>query len=134
MSDSFNQSTNSRLIAADQVEGTAVFDRHGEKLGLIKDIYIDKRSGQAEFASMAFGGVLGVGEKYHPLPWQALDYSAELHGFVVDLDKDVLEGSPAYAGDELLAEDSAWDAAVRAYYGERILGVSGGGFSGATVI
>jgi hypothetical protein len=45
---------------------------------------------------MSFGGFLGMGESYHPLPWQKLDYDRNKGGFVVDLDKKQLEGAPYY--------------------------------------
>jgi len=134
MSDTLQQSTDSRLIAADKVQGTPVFDRQGEKLGSVKDIYIDKRSGHAEFASLAFGGVLGVGEKYHPLPWYALQYDTDLNGFVVDLDRERLKAGPAFETEELQGDDNGWNDEVRDYYGERIAGTSAGGFGGASLI
>jgi PRC-barrel domain len=33
---------------------------------------VDKRSGQVEYAVMSFGGFLGIGDSYHPLPWKSL--------------------------------------------------------------
>ena len=117
MSDSMNQSTDSELIAADKVAGVSVYDRNREKLGSIKDIYIDKRTGHTEFASLSFGGVLGVGAKYYPLPWNTLNYDTKLDGFVVDIDKGALEGGPAYAEDRLSDEDYLWRDEVRGYYG-----------------
>jgi uncharacterized protein YrrD len=119
MSDTLKQSTDSALIAADKVQGTAVFNRTGERLGTIKDIYIDKRSGKAEYASMAAGGVLGVGAKYHPVPWSFLDYDTDKDGFVVDLDKDALEATPAYEEDALYAENTPWRGEVTDYFGAR---------------
>jgi len=116
MSDTLEQSTDSRLISADKVSGVAVYDTRREKLGTIKDIYIDKRTGKAEFASMAFGGVLGVGAQYHPLPWSVLKYDTDLDGFVVGLDKQALEGGPAYAEDRLDDEGYGWGEEVRGYY------------------
>ena len=41
-----------RLIASNRVEGTAVYDRQGEKLGRIENFMVDKKSGQAEFDFM----------------------------------------------------------------------------------
>jgi sporulation protein YlmC with PRC-barrel domain len=116
MVDTLKQSTQSSLIAAGKVEGAAVFDRQGEKLGTIKDIYLDKRSGHAEFASLAFGGVLGMGEKYHPVPWSVLDYDVEMEGFVIDVDKGALEASPAYENDRLGGPDYGWGGEVSTYY------------------
>ena len=88
--------TDSSVIHADDVEGTAVYNTRGEKLGTIDDLVIDKVSGQTLYAIMSFGGFLGMGEKQHPLPWGALDYDTSLGGYVVGLDKERLEGAPSY--------------------------------------
>lgn len=37
-------------IASNKVEGTAVYDRQGEKLGRVYDVVVGKRSGTAELA------------------------------------------------------------------------------------
>jgi sporulation protein YlmC with PRC-barrel domain len=73
-----------RLIASDKVEGTAVYNRAGERLGEIHDFMVDKYSGRVAYAVMSFGGFLGIGEKYHPLPWKVLTYDTEMGGYVVD--------------------------------------------------
>jgi hypothetical protein len=36
--------------------------------GISSAAMIDKVSGRAIYAVMSFGGFLGMGEKYHPLP------------------------------------------------------------------
>jgi sporulation protein YlmC with PRC-barrel domain len=64
--------TSGRLIAARKVNGTNVYNTVGEKLGSVYDVMIDKRSGNAEYAIMSFGGFLGIGDSYHPLPWPRL--------------------------------------------------------------
>lgn len=87
------------LIAATKVKGTSVYNRKGESLGSIDDVMIDKRSGQVSYAIMSFGGFLGMGESYHPLPWQVLDYDERQGGYVVDLDKDRLKAAPSYERD-----------------------------------
>ena len=33
---------------------------------------------------MLFGGFLGIGDSYHPLPWNVLTYDTGLGGYVVD--------------------------------------------------
>jgi len=88
--------TRGRLIAASQVNGTTVYNRAGEKLGSIYDVMLNKVSGRAEYAIMSFGGFLGIGDSYHPLPWQTLNYDTNLGGYCVDLDRARLEGSPHY--------------------------------------
>ena len=73
-----------RLIASNKVEGTAVYNRTGEHLGEVYNFMVDKYSGQVAYAVMSFGGFLGIGEKYHPLPWKVLTYDTSLGGYVVD--------------------------------------------------
>ena len=118
MNDTMNLDTDSRLIAADKVEGTDVYNSAGEKLGAVRDVYIDKRSGQAEFASIGFGGFLGMGEDYHPVPWRLLDYDTGKDGFVVDLDRDTLREAPSFAPKDL-DRDTAWREGVHNYYAGR---------------
>jgi hypothetical protein len=85
-----------RLIASDKVEGTAVYNRQGERLGSIHNFMVDKRSGRVEYAILSFGGFLGIGDSYYPLPWKRLNYDTSEGGYVVDLDKARLEGAPRY--------------------------------------
>ena len=89
-----------RLIASNKVEGTAVYNRQGDSLGSIYNFMVDKRSGQVEYAVMSFGGFFSIGENYYPLPWKALTYDPNKGGYVVDLDKDRLQGAPSYAASD----------------------------------
>jgi sporulation protein YlmC with PRC-barrel domain len=84
-----------RLISSEKVDGTAVYDRRGERLGSVHHLMIDKYTGQVAYAVMSFGGFLGIGESYYPLPWKMLTYDIRLGGYVVDLDRNRLEGAPA---------------------------------------
>ena len=88
--------TTGSLIAADKVNGTAVFDMTGDKIGNVDNIMIDKISGRAIYAVMSFGGFLGVGEKHHPLPWSALTYDEDKGGYVINIDKKKLESAPNF--------------------------------------
>jgi hypothetical protein len=106
-----------RLIASNRVEGTAVYDRRGEKLGRIEYFMTDKVSGQAEYAVMSFGGLFGLGGKYYPIPWDMLEYRPHQGGYVVDLDKERLEKGPSFAAGEKPAFDRQYDQRVYDYYG-----------------
>lgn len=109
---------NKSLIAASRVTGTSVYDHAGEKLGSIYDVMIDKVSGKAEYAVMNFGGLFGIGEKYHPLPWHVLDYDPAQGGYVVNIDRSTLEGAPAYTQTEASNwSDDGWGRRVDDYYG-----------------
>jgi sporulation protein YlmC with PRC-barrel domain len=109
--------TSGTLIAADKVTGTSVYDLVGDKLGSIDDIMIDKVSGRAIYAVMSFGGFLGMGEKFHPLPWAKLKYDARKGGYIVNLDKKVLEGAPSYDSDRDFAWTPDYGRQVDSYYG-----------------
>ena len=85
-----------RLIASDKVEGTAVYNRQGERLGTVHNFMVDKSTGRVAYAVMSFGGFLGMGESYHPLPWRVLNYDTSQGGFVIDLDKSRLAKAPSY--------------------------------------
>jgi sporulation protein YlmC with PRC-barrel domain len=107
-----------KLIAASKVEGTSVYNRRGESLGSIYDMMIDKRSGRVAYAIMSFGGFLGLGQDYHPLPWNLLTYDPGMGGYVVDLDKDRLMGAPRFSqSDRPNWTDPAFTHGIDDYYG-----------------
>jgi len=116
MAEDMTKITEGSLIAAEKVEGTDVYNRQGEKLGTVVDIMIDKISGRSVYAIMSFGGFLGIGEKYHPLPWSLLKYDTSKGGYVVDLAKDMLEAAPMYGTDEDVAWTPAYGRQVDDYY------------------
>ena len=62
------------LIGSDKVEGTAVYGADHEKIGSIERVMIDKISGKVAYAVLSFGGFLGMGEDYYPVPWATLKY------------------------------------------------------------
>lgn len=107
----------SRLIASNKVEGTEVYNRAGEHLGEVSNFMVDKFTGQVSYAVMSFGGFLGIGERYHPLPWKALDYDPDQGGYVVDLDRKKLEPAPNYGRDEDPWRDPAYAGGVSDYWG-----------------
>jgi hypothetical protein len=78
---------------------------------------IDKRSGVVAYAIMSFGGCLGMGNSYHPLPWSALKYDARKGGYIVNLDRSQLQGAPCYAiGTEPAWSDAAFEAKIHHFY------------------
>jgi hypothetical protein len=106
-----------RLIASDKVEGTAVYDRNSNRLGSVYNVMIDKYSGQVAYAVMSFGGFLGIGERYHPLPWRMLTYDTGLGGYVVDVTREKLEGAPSYTRDETPWSRPDYGRDVYSHYG-----------------
>jgi sporulation protein YlmC with PRC-barrel domain len=109
-----------RLIASNRVEGTAVYNREGEKLGRIENFMVDKVSGRSEYAVMSFGGFLGIGDQHHPVPWSSLTYDTNAGGYVIDADRARLQGAPVYKSSETPNwSDRQWGQRVHQYYGVR---------------
>jgi hypothetical protein len=110
------------LIGSDKVEGTSVYNPKGEDLGHIERVMIDKKGGQVVYAVLSFGGFLGMGKKYHPLPWSLLKYDTNKGGYIVNLDKKLLEGAPTFdEGSEPNWEDREWGRRLDEYYGMPLL-------------
>lgn len=110
------QSETTTCISADKVNGTDVYSTAGEKIGHVEDVMLNKRTGNVAYAIMAFGGFLGIGERYHPLPWSVLKYDTAKEGYVVPLDKSRLEKAPSYSEQELGPDDRRWREPVSTYY------------------
>lgn len=105
-------------IRASRVQGTTVYGPAGKRLGVIDDLVIGKRDGEVKYAIMSFGGFLGLGEEYYPVPWSMLHYDADKGGYVTDLTRDRLTGSPHFAaGQEPDWTDPAFGRRVDYHYG-----------------
>jgi sporulation protein YlmC with PRC-barrel domain len=94
-------------ILASKVKGTPVYNTQGEKVGTVEDVVLDKTSNNIMFAVLGSGGVLGVGEKYRPIPWSVLDYDPNKGGYIVALDRDRMDKAPAYRMEDLTMHDGA---------------------------
>jgi sporulation protein YlmC with PRC-barrel domain len=105
-------------IRARKVLGTPVVDTSGNRIGEIEDIVLDKQSNNIMFAVVSFGGFLGMGDKYHPLPWSMLDYDPEENAYVVSVTKEQLQSAPCDSVAELTRNDGhAYRDSVYSYYG-----------------
>ena len=105
------------LIASNKVEGTAVYDRNGDRLGTIYNFMVDKVNGQVEYAVLSFGGLFGLGSDYYPLPWDRLTYDEELGGYQIDLVKEDLEEAPRYSADQEPAYNRDFNERIDTFYG-----------------
>jgi sporulation protein YlmC with PRC-barrel domain len=105
-------------IRAKKVIGTAVKNSAGQKIGQVEDIVLDKTSNNIIFAVVGFGGFLGMNEKFHPVPWSALDYVESEESYVVPFTKEQLQAAPADSIDKLTRSYGAANYATRAndYY------------------
>jgi hypothetical protein len=106
------------LIGSDKVEGTAVYGADDQKIGSIQRVMIDKTSGKVSYAVLSFGGFLGIGDDYYPLPWQSLKYDTNLGGYHTGITENQLKGAPKYSNDNSWNwNDPARARSVNDYYG-----------------
>ena len=107
-----------RLIAADKVQGTSVYDPQGSHIGSVYNVMIDKYSGQVAYAVISFGGFLGIGADYYPLPWGKLRYEHGFGGYVTDVSREQLEQAPRYSAGKSPWNDPSYGRGVYDYYGQ----------------
>jgi hypothetical protein len=105
------------LIGSDKVEGTAVYNFNGEHIGSIDRVMIDKVGGRVAYAVMSFGGFLGLGSDYYPVPWSLLKYNEQLGGYEVNLTEAQLKSAPKFRKEEPWAYGSRdSEAQLYSYY------------------
>lgn len=104
------------LISSEKVEGTAVYDPAGTWLGSIQSVMIDKLSGQVSYAVLSFGGFLGLGKKFFPVPWSQLRYEPSKEGYVTTITEGRLSSAPAYDDMESW-DDHDWRDSLERHYG-----------------
>lgn len=98
------------IVKGSKIMGKSVQNLEGKVLGEIEDLAIDELDGGVRYAVLSFGGLLGVGEKYIAIPWEALTLSDDHQYFVVDVAEQSLKQAPGF-------DKNQWpDFADPAYY------------------
>ncbi|HEX3673807.1 MAG TPA: PRC-barrel domain-containing protein [Rhizomicrobium sp.] len=106
------------LIGSDKVEGTPVYRTNGDRIGTIERVMIDKQSGDVAYAVMSFGGFLGIGNDFYPVPWSLLSYNEKLGGYEANLTDAQLKGAPKFReNDPWTYEDRSRQSTLYSYYG-----------------
>jgi sporulation protein YlmC with PRC-barrel domain len=79
--------------------GSSVEAPGGETLGSISDLMIDTDNGAIAYAVLAYGGVLGVGEKLFAVPWACFEVDAASGAITLPVGRDRLEELPGFDKD-----------------------------------
>jgi sporulation protein YlmC with PRC-barrel domain len=88
-----------KVLTAKSIIGDKVENRHGEKLGDIKDIMLNVHTGCSEYVVLEYGGFLGMGEKLFAIPFKALVLDADKKVFILDREKEYIKKSPGFDRD-----------------------------------
>jgi sporulation protein YlmC with PRC-barrel domain len=92
-----------------------VYDRDGEKIGTVKDLYVDDtEEGDVRFLDVGVGGFLGLGEKHFMVPMEAVTDTSG-GGVTIGQSREKVEGSPEL--DTKGVPEDAYQQEVYDYYG-----------------
>ena len=91
-----------------------VYDRDGERIGTVKDLYVDTEEGEVRFLDVGAGGFLGIGEKHFMIPMEAVTDTSG-GGVMMDQSREKVEGSPEL--DTKGVPEDAYQQEVYDYYG-----------------
>jgi uncharacterized protein YegP (UPF0339 family) len=69
---------------------------------------IDMREGLIAFVIVAFGGFLGITDKWFAIPWVALKWHQETKRFILDMPEEVLKNAPGMDKDMWMEEIAKW--------------------------
>ena len=93
-----------------------VYYRDGEKIGTVKDLYIDTEDEDVRFLDVGAGGFLGLGEKHYMVPMEAVTDTIG-GGVRIEQSRQKVEGSPEL--DTKGVPEDAYQQEVYDYYGYR---------------
>lgn len=88
--------TRSHSISLEHLLDEHVRDTQGRDIGRVEDLILDASSGTIDFALVKFGGVLGMGTKYHLIPWPMLAVDTERRTFRMNVTKEQVDRAPSF--------------------------------------
>jgi sporulation protein YlmC with PRC-barrel domain len=87
---------------ANDMIGSSVQTKSGEKLGTIRDFAFALPSGDLSYVIVASGGILGLGAEYHAVPPKALSHETQNPKVLtLDTTKEKWEAAPKFKKDQL---------------------------------
>jgi sporulation protein YlmC with PRC-barrel domain len=98
---------------ASKVIGMDVENAQGDDLGDITDLVLDFDTGQIAYVVIGSGGVLGVGDTLHAVPWKSLKLNDKMDKFVINVDKIQWKNAPGFNKDR-------WPAVADKEFRQRI--------------
>ena len=106
---------------ASQLIGCAIKNTNDENLGEIAEIVFDSGNRRIAYAVVAFGGALGMGDKYFAIPWRLIEVSQrganDAPRVTLGLDAATLQAAPGFdQGQWPDLANAAWSKQVDDYY------------------
>ena len=101
-----------RFVEAGTFEGYEVYDRDGEKIGKVEDLFVNERD-EPEYLGVQMGlfGLSGT----TLVPWELCRRDEAQERIEVEAEKDRVKNAPSFDEDEAISSD--YEREVHAYYG-----------------
>jgi sporulation protein YlmC with PRC-barrel domain len=107
-----------RFIPTNRLERYDLVNEKGQDLGQVQNFVVDMQAGRIALVIVAFGGILGISDKWFAMPWEIMAWSPEHRKFVIDMPQKVLETAPGMNKATWMEEiNSDWLAKCYLHYG-----------------
>jgi sporulation protein YlmC with PRC-barrel domain len=104
-----------RLKVPEQdVRGLDVYERGGDPIGSVEDLYVDEQERKVRFLEVGAGGFLGMGEKHFLIPAEAVASVGE-DGVTIDQSREKVAGYPPFDPD--VVPEASYRRGLYDYYG-----------------
>jgi sporulation protein YlmC with PRC-barrel domain len=96
------------------VRGLEVYERGGDQIGSVEDLYVDQQERKVRLLEVGAGGFLGMGEQHFLIPAEVVASVGE-DGVTIDHSREKVAGSPPYDPD--VVPEANYQRALYDYYG-----------------
>jgi sporulation protein YlmC with PRC-barrel domain len=102
---------------AKTVIGMDVKNSQGESLGKIHDLVLNFDNGDIAYVVISSGGMLGIGDTLHAVPWKALSLNSRANGFILNIDRTAWKNAPSFKDNDWPeVADREWNRQLETYY------------------
>ncbi|MGH8614136.1 MAG: PRC-barrel domain-containing protein [Gammaproteobacteria bacterium] len=102
---------------AKTIIGMNVKNSQGEALGKILDLVLNFDDGDIAYVVVSSGGLLGVGDTLHAVPWKALSLNSQADGFILNINQTAWKNAPSFKDNDWPeVADRDWNKQLESYY------------------
>lgn len=106
------------ILSVDTLLNSSVTNVQGDDLGKVVSLGVDMDQGRIAYAVLSFGGLLGLGNKWFAVPWEAMEFSFHDQKFILNVDKEFLKEAPGFEKENWPSvQDRHFALQVYQYYG-----------------
>ena len=82
------------LVPISKLRDYTICNPAGESLGQVQNFMVDVGNGRIAMVIVAFGGTLGLTDKWYAVPWDAMQWSPETKRFILNVSKESIKKVP----------------------------------------